>query len=161
MSTASVDERRRRHEKEEYEASDAEGDPEGAEGFRLPSSSPVDTVARAVWFDELSAVHGEGGDADGQDVRHDGAEADEGDEVVAVEKGADGKVAVGGGGVVERQDAAWGVPTREDVKGLDGADVAFERAPDEFDHSREGGEEPGEFVRDDVGRGEHDNGDEA
>lgn len=156
VTTARVDEGSGDDEEDEDAGRDAEGDPEGSGGFRQAR-----VVCGGAGFDEFVAVDRKRGDAHGQDVRHDATETDEGDEVVFVEEGANGEVAVGGGGVVEGEDAAGSVAAGEDVKGFDGADVAFERAPDEFDHCCERGEEPGEFSCDDIGGGKHNHRDET
>ena len=87
-----------------------------------------------VWVvpvcDEVAAVDGEGGNANGEHVGEDAAQADQRDEVVLVEEGFDHDPAVHGAGVVESQHICWGVAFRELVEGLDHADVALESAPD-------------------------------
>ncbi len=112
VAATGVDEGGGDDEKNEDEDGEGEGDVEGAKGLVVVGAAA------------------DGGDADGEDVGHDGAEADEGDEVVVVEEGLDGQVAVGGGRVVEGEDGAGGLAAREEVEGFEDAHVGFESAPD-------------------------------
>ncbi len=90
-------------------------------------------------------VH-EAGHANGQNFCENGAKAYEGDEEVAVEKGADGHPAERHSRIIQCQNFGGGVPPREDVEWFDHADVSFKSSPTELDANCEQGEKPWCFV---------------
>lgn len=98
---------------------------------------------------------------DGEALHEHRAPADEEDDPVPVEEGAQRHDGEGHGGVVESERLGGRVPLREYVVRLQHADGRLEAAPAELDADGQRRDGPGRLVRDHAGRREQEGGDES
>ena len=109
-------------------------------------------------LEEDVGVDTERGDGDGEDVERDRGEANQRDEPVAVECGAEHDPAVDRTAVVESQGLGrGGVATGQLVEGLHESDVRLEGGEEEFEDGGEEDGQPWDGIGDDAGGGEGDN----
>ena len=159
VPAAHVDEDGGQDGDEQDDHGDDDAAPEGAEG--LVALVRLWRAGRPVVFEEALAVHGEGRHGHSEEVEQDRAEADEGEEPVAVEERFEREPAVGRALIVEGE-AALGVAVAfgEEVERLDHAAVGLEGRPDHFDDGCDEDGEPGCVDGHVVGRCEVDYGNE-
>lgn len=144
-----------------------EGDDEGADRLGPAAEVLVQHVAGVVLDEEdgveevlaldLRQARGE----DGEALDEHRARADEEDDPVPVEEGAERDHGEGHGRVVEGERLGGRVPLREDVVRLQHADGRLETAPAELDADGQRRDGPGRPVRDDAGRREQEGGNEG